>query len=609
MGHPPPALRFVLACVIALGVACLAQDSGPAKENKAPTKSDVNRADKLFQRALRLHAVDKLDEASEALDAAVALDPNDIEHAMTREYVRQQRVSQHLNRGNQLLDRGLNVEASAEFRAALELDPANTFAAQRFQDASGVKYVEEVRSLVPVVYAAEPELSPKSGIQSFDFRGSARALIEKVAAEYGIAVTLDESVPAQQVRFKLEAVDFATAMQTVRKLTHTFIIPLSPTQVVVASDTQDVRRRMEHMSLRTFYVPEAGSPQELQDLLNTLRTMLDIRFVNANAANSTLTVRAPKQVLDAAAGLIEGLGAGRPEVMLDVYAYQLSQTHARQIGVDLPLQFTVFNLATETRALTNQPGIQELIDQLTSGGQLSSADAAALAGLLAAQQGSNSPLLQSFATFGGGTTTTGVTIPPASVKLNFNDSVVTVLQHATLRAQQARPANFHVGERFPVLTSAYSPVINLPTTGGQQSQASNLQPLIPSFTYEDLGITLKATPRVNGNSDVTLQFELGIRSLSGINFNSVPTISNREYTGTISLKSGEASVIAGSISESEQRSLRGMPWLSRIPGLKYAVSSTNTDKSENQILVVIVPRVLRPARDKDSSVETYLDGL
>jgi len=597
---------FLLIAVIGLGFA-----QAPQSQNqRLVSKVDAKRADKLFQRAIRLQAQDRLEESSAALDASLELDPTDAVHATAREYVRQQRVTRHIDRGNTLSDRKLLIEAAAEFRAALELDPANTFAAQRYQDVSGAPYVEEARVLSPLTYVSEPDLQPRAEKHEFDFRGNSRQLIEQVARAYGIEAAFDDSVPARQVRFKLDATDFDTAMQAVRKVTHVFFVTLSATQVLAVNDTPETRRRFERMSLRTFYIPEAATPQELQDITNTLRAMLDIRFVNANAATSTLTVRAPRQLLDAAEKIIAGLSSARPEILLDVYAYQVSQTKSKQVGVDLPLQFTAFNVGTEVRALVNRPGIQDLINQLVGGGQLSNADIAALAGLLAAaQQGSNSPLLQPFATFGGGKTLSGLTIPSATVKLNFNESSAKLLQHATLRAQQGRVANFHIGERFPVLTSSYSTVLNFPTLPNRPTPLNNnLQPLTPAFTYEDLGITLKTTPYVNAVLDVTLQFELGIRSLSGASFNTVPAISNREYTGTIGIKAGQSSVIAGSISESEQRSMRGMPWLSSIPGFKYAVSSTSTEVNTSQLLIVIVPKIVRAPRTLETSSETYLDG-
>jgi general secretion pathway protein D len=595
-----------LLCLLCLTLYSAGQES-PASASAPVSERDAKAAERQFNRALRLHQADQLEAATDALDSAVTFDPLDPTYATTREYVRQQRVSRHMNRGNQLMDRGQRIEAAAEFRAALELDPTNSFAEQRFKDAAGMAVVEPVHLLQPVTFAAEPQLTPKPGKQSFDFRGTSRALIEEFARSFGLTVTFDESVSSRQLRFRLAGVEFPVAAGAVRKITKTFFIPLSPTQVLVASDTTDVRRRLERMSLRTFYVPQASSAQELQELMNVLRTMLDVRFVNANAANSTITLRAPKESLDAAERILDGLAFGRPEILLDVFAYQISDTTSRQIGVDLPLQFTVFNLATELRNLTNQPGIQDLINQLTSGGQLTEQQAAALAALLAAQQNGGSPLFQPFATFGGGITQFGLAIPATGFKLQLNESSVKVLQHATLRAQQGRAANFHVGERFPVLTSSYSPLVNIPIPPSLE-RANNLQPLTPSFNYEDLGITLKATPQVTGAGDVSLNFEVGIRSLSGQLFNAVPTIANRQFTGTITLKDGEASLIAGSINESEQKSLRGMPWLSRVPGLKYAVSSTSKETANSQILIVVTPRVLRSAPGQVAGSETYLSG-
>ncbi len=572
-----------------------------------PTKKELKEAERQFNRALRLHQADDLDAASDALDSAVALDPGDATYATTREYVRQQRVSRHMTQGNDLLAKGHRVEAAAEFRAALDLDPTNSYAEQRLKDASGLDFVPPAQSLQPVTYAEEPTLTPKAGVQSFDFRGNSRGLIDQFARAYGLTVLYDESLVTRPVRFKLADVDFPTASLAVRKITHALFIPMTPTQILVATDTPEVRKRLERLSLRTFYVPQAASAQDLQDLVNTLRVMLDIRFINSNLANSTITVRANREVLDAAERVLNSLSSGRPEILLDVFAYQISETKSRQIGVDLPLQFTVFNVASEIRALSNQPGIQDLIDQLTSGGQLTPQQAAALAAVVAAQQNGGSPLFQPFATFGGGKTLSGLVIPPSTFNLNFNESRATTLQHATLRAQQGVAANLHIGERFPVLTSSYSSLVNIPIPPSLQ-RANNVQPLTPSFNYEDLGITLKATPQVNGAGDVTINFEMGVRALSGQNFNTVPAIANRQFTGTITVKDGQPSVIAGAINESEQKSLRGMPWLSRIPGLKYAVSTAGNDVNNSQILFVITPRVIRAAPSERNGGEVYLTG-
>src|SRR5206468_11493167 len=102
------------------------------------------------------------------------------------------------------------------------------------------------------------------------------------------------------------------------------------------------------------------------------------------------------------------------------------------------------------------------------------------------------------------------------------------------------------------------------------------------FSYEDIGLTLKAKPQIHVSmvpvadtinraagrlreiSEITLDLSLEIRSLSGTSFNGIPVISNRQYTGTVRLENGEPAVVMGAISQAQQRSLSGIPGLSRL---------------------------------------------
>jgi general secretion pathway protein D len=600
MPLPGPIRWLALAASLALLSPALAQHPAPAP------RPDPHKAEEYYRRAARLLAAGRLDEAAAALDRSAALDPFQPGYLTAREFVRQQRITSFLARGEEFMSQGRTVEAAASFRAALELDPANEYALQRFQDAAGLRSRQPVVVLDPPAYAVEPELAPRPGPQSFDFRGDGRRLFETIARAYGLTAVFDEAFAARPLRFRLEHVDFAVALATARRMTRSFIVPLSSTQFLVATDSVDNRRKLERLALRTFYLPGASGPQELQELSNLLRTMFDIRFLSLNNAASTLTVRAPARVLEAAERVLSGLGAGPPEILLDLHIYQLSDTGAKQYGLSLPLQFTAFNLATEARALSNSPGVQDLINRLTAGGQLSDAEVAALAAVLASQQNPDSPLLRPFATFGGGTTLSGLNIPPLGLRLDLNQSVFSDRKHVMLRAQQGKAASLHIGDRFPVLTAIFSPVLNLPITP-QAAQSQNLQPLAPSFQYEDLGISLKATPQVTGAGDVILQFELTLKGLAGSSLNGIPTITNREYKGTITARDGQPSVIAGSMDRTEQAGLQGMPWVSRLPVLGAAAGTRSRSFSGSQILFVITPRVVRQRRDRDAAVEAYLD--
>src|SRR6266513_4982468 len=97
-------------------------------------------------------------------------------------------------------------------------------------------------------------------------------------------------------------------------------------------------------------------------ILTTLRAAFDARYMSVNARENAIVLRAPKRLLDAAARLINGLSDGRPEVMLDIHIYQVSRSTLRSLGMDLPLQFQMFNLTSAALALGGT-NVQDLINQ------------------------------------------------------------------------------------------------------------------------------------------------------------------------------------------------------------------------------------------------------
>ncbi len=86
---------------------------------------------------MKLQREKRQDEAFESFETAARLAPRDVEYVTAREMTRQQLVFDHLTRGNAEMRDGRQIEALAEFRSALHLDPQNEFAQQRLTDALG----------------------------------------------------------------------------------------------------------------------------------------------------------------------------------------------------------------------------------------------------------------------------------------------------------------------------------------------------------------------------------------------------------------------------------------------------------------------------------------
>ena len=363
--------------------------------------------------------------------------------------------------------------------------------------------------------------------------------------------------------------------------------------LLVLNDDPSTRQAFEKFELQTFYVAGASVPQDLTDIVTTLRAAFDARYMSVNARENAIVLRAPKRLLDAAARLINGLSDGRPEVMLDIHIYQVSRSTLRSLGMDLPLQFQMFNLTSAALSLGGT-NLQDLINQAIASGAINQANVQGIAALLAQLQNQQlSGIFQNpFATFGGGLTRFGVGIPAASLRLALSQSHVTTLEHMTLRAEQGIAATFRLGSRFPILNASFAPIFNSASISQVIGNQSFIAPF-PSFNYEDLGLTLKATPAVRGEQSVTLKLETQIRSLGGTSLNGVPIIDSREYNGTINLKNGETAVVVGSVSEQDQRSLSGIPFLSRIPVVTYAVSRHDKNVTEDELLMTITPHIVR----------------
>lgn len=583
-----------------LTLSCAQAVSGAAGCD--PSKVDLRKANSAFSKALKLQKAKRFDQAFEEFDTAARLVPRNIEYLTALALVRQQLVFDHLQQGNADLLKGKQVEAQAEFRTALNLDPENEFARQRMLEALGTEAPRSSESPRLVEDSGVLRVVPKQALGQFHFSGDARALLTEVAAAFDVTADFDDSVVSRRVRFDIDPVDFYGAMRAACAVTGTFWTPLTEKHILVARDTPENHRQLDRMAMRTFYLPGATTPQDFNEITGLLRILFDIRFFGQQAQNGTVEVRAPVPVLDAATRVLESFGRSRPQVMLDVQVFEINHQLTRNMGVHIPNDFTLFNIPAAALAALGGQNIQDLINQLISGGGINQANSQAISGLLAQLQGQqNSIFSQPVATFGNGTTLMGVSLGTLSGELSLNESWVKNLQHAILRASQNTETNFRMGSRYPILNASFAPVFNSPAIA-QVLQNNSFQAPFPSFSYEDLGLTIKAKPAVNAGSAVSLGLEIELRTLAGQSLNGVPVIANRQYKGSITLVDGEPAVVAGSVTRSEQLSLNGIPGLGSIPGLnKIAATNGKTDETD-ELLVVITPHVLDSIENQSTEV-------
>ncbi len=568
-----------------------------------PSKKDLKEAKRAFSKGVSLQKSKHADEAFDEFQNAARLDPRNIGYLTARELARQELVSSHIKRGNDDLESNKQIEALAEFRNALSLDPKNDFAQQRLHDSMG-EWAPKVKEPPRVIASVdEIQVTPSPDPRDFHYRGDSRELLTQIATSFGLTAYLDDSVVSRRVRFDIENVDFYTAMRAAGEVTKTFWTSMDAKQILVAADSPENHRQFDQMGLRTFSVPSATTPTEVTDIVNLLRNLFEIRFVTPDVRNGTIVIRAPQAVLEGATQFMQGLDSWRPQVMLEVQVFEINHTFARDVGIQIPNQF---QLATIPGSVITQ------LQSLLGSGQLNAATLAAALATLSSQY----PIFAGpVATFGGGKTTEALSLGTLKASLSRNESSVSMLEHMTLRVAQGNDATFHLGSRYPVLTSSFSATVNTgaltQALGGQA--ASTLNGLLgglsaaPSFSYEDLGLSVKAKPLVNGNSDVALQFEMQFRTLSGQSVNGAPIISNREYKGNVTLMEGEPAVVVGALSRTDAQTLSGIPGLASIPGLNKIASDNSKQENDDELLVLITPHVISN-NAHDQSSEIWMGG-
>jgi hypothetical protein len=121
----------------------------------------------------------------------------------------------------------------------------------------------------------------------------------------------------------------------------------------------------------------------------------------------------------------------------------------------------------------------------------------------------------------------------------------------------------------------------------------------PGVQYLDIGVKVKATPRIHPDDEVTLQTNFEISSLTTQAFNGIPVIANQAITQTVRLRQNETTAIAGILQPQESRTVSGTPGVAGLPAVGMFGSTVNTQNQDSELLILITPRTVSLSPRKD----------
>src|SRR5271155_888363 len=532
-------------------------------------------AKKLYEKGVDAEARQNYEQAFDYFKQAYDLKPKELNYRVAFERTRFEAASSRVHRGQILFDAGKLEEAAVEFAKALEIDPSSFIAQQELKRTQ--QMIKEAQNPQPQV-AAPPsalrrrleaaqgpvELAPILNVPiTLKVTEKSNVIYETVGKLAGINVLFDPDYTPRQVHVELNNVTLEQALEIISFETKTFWRPVTPNTIFVAQDTPAKRKELEQNVIKTFYLSNLSQPTELQDVVNAMRTILEVSRIQQLPSQGAIVVRGTPDQVALAQKLVDDLDKAKPEVLIEVAVMQVSRDKSRKLGINPPTSLSV----------QLQPNISSTTGTTTTTTTTSTTSSTG---------GINLNTLANL-----NATDFQVTIPQATATALLSDSNTKIIQNPQIRALDGQKATLKIGDRVPVATGSFQPGI-----GGV-----GINPLVNTqFQYLDVGVNIDITPRVHAGREISLKLVMDVSavtsyvSIGGI---SQPVIGQRKIENEVRLKDGEVNLLGGMMEDSRTKALTGIPGLASIPILKYFFAQDTRDHSTNEIVFVLIPHIIR----------------
>jgi general secretion pathway protein D len=542
--------------------------------------------DKLLKQAMAAEAKQQWDLAVDLYTQAVDLDPKDAGYLIGMRRTRFNAGMERVEKARKLRSEGNMPEAIAEFQRAILMDPSSSIAMQE------LKRTQEMLSqpgagpgqanLTPAERANRdagersasllglPELNPPvRKVGPLTMRNQPiNILYNTVAGIAGVNVVWDSTWTRPTRGFDADIPEMTAeqAFEYLGLVTRTYWKVLTPTTIFVTEESANKRRDYTDNVVKTFFVTNAATAQEFNEIQTAVRTITDIRRVYPYVAQKAIVVRGDADAVALAEKLIRDLDKPKSEVVIDVIIMESNSARTRDLaatianasgatGINMGIAFnpraSITRAATSTAAAAASTAIP-----ISSLGRLSTGD---------------------FTT----------TLPGVLLQAVLNDSKTKLLNNPQLRASDGQKARLEVGDRIPIASGSFQTGVT-----GASGVGVNT-----TFQFQPVGVIVDITPQVHSTSEVTLHIELEVSAVkSYIDVGSIkqPIVGQNKSTADLRLRDGEVNILAGLTRDQDTTSVNGIPGLVDIPVLgKIFFGSNHIEKDRGDLMIALIPHIVR----------------
>ena len=164
--------------------------------------------------------------------------------------------------------------------------------------------------------------------------------------------------------------------------------------------------------------------------------------------------------------------------------------------------------------------------------------------------------------------------------------LVRTLAEPNLTALSGQEAKFLAGGEIPI------PV-------------ENTEDNVVTVEYKQFGVGLTFTPRVIEGDQINLAISAAVSSIdSTLSVGGFTGFSTRETSTTVEMRDGQSFAIAGLLQDDFRDSANQIPWLGDVPVLGALFRSTQYQRSQSELVIVVTPHLVTPVNSEAIALPT-----
>ena len=375
--------------------------------------------------------------------------------------------------------------------------------------------------------AGPPKVQPLSRAPiNMKATNDSKAVFEAIGKLAGLTVIFDPDFTSRRISVELTNVTLEQALNIAALQSKAFWRPVTSNIIFVVPDQPQKRKDYEEEVVKTFYLHNTVLPQELTEIVTSIRQLLDLRRVQQINAQNAIVIRdTPDRVL-LAGKIIDDIDKAKPEVVIQVAVMEARRDRMRNIGITPPTSITA---SFANPGTTTHDFLVRHIDDHERHCHNQSAD-------------------QRSAVFSA--TDYSITMPSATASFLMTDTSTQILDDPEIRVVDGQTAKLRIGDRIPVATGSFQAGIGVGATG-----PARVNPLVNTqFQYLDVGVNVDVTPRIHPDHEISMKVNVVVSSQTGsTNIGGInqPIISQRSIEHDIRLKDGEVNVLGGLIEQTD----------------------------------------------------------